>query len=275
VKQARGAKSPRKAQEPRTGKPARARLKVSKKKGPLKASGRGPYHHGNLGEALVEATLHLLKEKGPERVTVREAAKRAGVSSGAPFRHFPTRTALLTAVAEQAMARFRDEIVAALGEAETDEPLARFHALGTAYLRWATRNPMHFRVISDRSLIDFEGSELLRRNNAEIRGLMEQLLADAQRRGLLRTVDVALVPVAAHALVYGLARTYVDGRSSERDIAPKMAGRQMQAALQLFTDSLRAKVPATTRAKTKARARRQASLARRTRGARGRDRDRR
>jgi AcrR family transcriptional regulator len=160
------------------------------------------------------------------------------VLSGAPFRHFPTRTALLTAVAEQAMGQFREEIVTALGQAGADDPLARFSALGTAYLRWATRNPAHFRAITDRSLVDFEGSESLRRDSAEIRELMDRLLPEAERGGLLRPVDVTLVPIAARALVYGLARMCVDGHLAEWDVPPDVAERQMQAALHLFTGSL-------------------------------------
>ena len=219
-------------------------LRGPKQNGKAKPRKRAParrrYHHGNLREALIEATLRLIEEIGPERVTVRAAATRAGVSSGAPFRHFPTRTALLTAVAEQAMARFRREIVTALDQAADDEPLARFYALGTAYLRWASRNPTHFRVISDRNLVDFESSESLRRDNAEIRELMERLLAEAHRGGVLRPADVTLAPVAASALVYGLARMYVDGHLSQWDTDPDEAERQMQAALHLFAESLRA-----------------------------------
>jgi AcrR family transcriptional regulator len=207
------------------------------------ATRRETYHHGSLREALITATLDLLEEGGPERVTVREAAKRAGVSSGAPFRHFPTRTALLTAVAEQAMGRFRAEIATALDEAAHDDPLARFRAVGTAYLRWALRNPTHFRLISDRSLIDFEGSEVLRRENREIRGLMEALLADAERRGMLRPMDVSLVPVAARALVYGLARMHVDGHLAQWDVAPEAAERQLQAAMDLVIGSLSTSPP--------------------------------
>ena len=70
---------------------------------------RTSYRHGNLREALIEAAIQLVEEVGPENVSVREAAKRAGVSPGAPFRHFASKTALLTAVADQAMGLFRAE----------------------------------------------------------------------------------------------------------------------------------------------------------------------
>jgi AcrR family transcriptional regulator len=220
--------------------------------GPAKAKRRQGYHHGNLREALIEATLQLLEEGGPERVTVREAGKRLGVSSGAPFRHFPTRMALLTAVAEQAMGRFRAEIDIALAQVDADDPLARFQAVGTAYLRWAIGNPMPFRVISDRSLVDLDGSEIFRRHNAEIRGLMDELLAEAGQRGLIRMLDATVVPLAARALVYGLARMHVDGHLAQWGVASDEAERRLQAALDLVIGSFStAPAPKPVRARTK------------------------
>src|SRR3989442_1512708 len=118
---------------------SRPRASTTPQAARAKTPHRRGYHHGNLGEALIEATLGLIRQGGPEAVTVREVAKRAGVSSGAPFGLFSPRPALLPAVAEQAMAGFREEIVAALDQTDADDPLARFHALGTAYLRWASR----------------------------------------------------------------------------------------------------------------------------------------
>jgi len=170
---------------------------------------RTSYHHGHLREALIASALKMVKEQGAESVSVREVAKRAGVSSGAPFRHFPSRTTLMTAVAEQAMRRFRGEIVHALEEVKSDEPLARFRALGTAYMRWVVRNPEHFQVISNRTLIDFDGSASLRRDNAEIRELMEQLLSEQRQDAPLLQDDLKVISFTARALAYGIARMYV------------------------------------------------------------------
>ena len=100
-----------------------------------KTPGLTSYHHGNLREALIDAAVQLVEEGGPENVSVREVAKRAGVSPGAPFRHFSSKTALMTAVAEQAMSRFRAEITNAVDNVATDDPIERFAAVGVAYLR--------------------------------------------------------------------------------------------------------------------------------------------
>src|SRR6185369_8683405 len=115
-----------------------------------------PYHHGDLRRVLIDAALQLVGEGGAQAVSVREAARRAGVSPGAPFRHFPSRDALMQVVAEEAQRRFRAEIEAALAGAPAGDPLGRFRCLGLAYLRWAMRNPTHFEVISSRRFFDHD-----------------------------------------------------------------------------------------------------------------------
>src|SRR6202045_4013435 len=130
-----------------------------------------PYHHGDLKRVLVDAALALVEEGGVEAVSVREAARRAGVSPGAPFRHFPSRAALMTAVAEEAQRRFRAEIEVALSEVPAGDPLARFRALGMAYLRWAMRNPAHFEIISNGRFFDHGKATELSRDNAELIGM--------------------------------------------------------------------------------------------------------
>src|SRR5262245_8711689 len=203
------------------------------------ARGRRTYHHGNLRQALVDATLELVAEHGPEAATVRDAAKRAGVSPGAPFRHFPNRKALMTAVAEEAMGRLREEIAAALSKETSDDPLARLRAVGGGYLRWATRNPTHFRVISDRALIDFEGSVSLRKDNDELRALMADLLGEAQRRGLMPQRDLRSSVLLARATSYGLARMLVDGQLPSWGVPQAEAGRTLTTVLDLFIATLR------------------------------------
>jgi AcrR family transcriptional regulator len=170
-----------------------------------------PYHHGKLKEALVAAALALAQEVGVEGVTVREAARRAGVSSAAPFRHFPDREALMAAVAAEALRRFRVEIDVALGEAPAGDPLARFRAMGLAYIRWALGNPAHFTIISSRNLFDFERSEAVSDDNAEIISMVESALAEAAELGLLGSADLKLLQIAGRALVYGFARMVIDG----------------------------------------------------------------
>jgi AcrR family transcriptional regulator len=175
-----------------------------------------PYHHGNLVEALIAATVELIEERGVEQLSVRAAAKRAGVSPGAPFRHFRSKTALLTAVAEQAMDRLTEAVTKTVSNVGSADPAAAFEAIGQGYLEWAMTNPTHFQIISSRTLIDFEASSSLRDQNRAIRQTMVDLLIQAQQQGQLAPdVDLAHLVLAARAYVYGLARMAIDGHFPE------------------------------------------------------------
>src|SRR6201996_8802910 len=154
-----------------------------------------PYHHGDLRRALIDAALKLAEEGGPEAINVREAARRAGVSPGAPFRHFENRAALMTAVAEEAQQRFRTEIDAALARAPAGDPLKRFRSFGLAYLRWAMRNPAHFEIISSGRHFDHDGASAVSRDNAELVQLTERMLADAYAQGQLRIPDLKRIKI--------------------------------------------------------------------------------
>ncbi len=173
-----------------------------------------------------------------DAVSVREAARRAGVSPGAPFRHFPSRDALMQAVAEEAQRRFRAEIEAALAASPPGDPLGRFRALGLAYLRWAMRNPTHFEVISSRRLFHHDRAAALTSDNAELIALTERTLADAFTAGQLRTADLKAVQIAGRALVYGFARMNIDGHFPRWGVAAPEAERTAAAILDLFIDGI-------------------------------------
>jgi AcrR family transcriptional regulator len=199
---------------------------------------RGAYHHGNLRRALIDAALDLAREGGTEAVTVREAARRAGVSAGAPFRHFADRTMLMTAVAEEAMGRLRAEIDVGPVAERTSDPMHRLHALGTAYLRWVESNPTHFQIVSRRDSIDFEGSAALVADNAAIQSLMRALLVEAREQGRLRPADLRLTEIVSRAFVYGLARMHTDGHFPSWNVPQDETGAVMARALGLFMSLL-------------------------------------
>jgi AcrR family transcriptional regulator len=206
---------------------------MSAKSGRLPPAER-PYHHGDLRRVLTDAALKLAEEGGPEAVSVREAARRAGVSAGAPFRHFESRHALMTAVAEEAQRRFRAEIERALAGAPADDPLQRFRKLGLAYLRWAMKNPAHFEIISSGRHFDHDAAAALSRDNAELVALTERTLAEAFEKGQLKPADLKQVQIAGRALVYGFARMNVDGHFPRWGVAKGEAGRMAEAVIDLF-----------------------------------------
>jgi len=197
-----------------------------------------PYHHGDLRRVLIDAALQSAEEGGAAAVSVREAARRAGVSPGAPFRHFESRDALMTAVAEEAQRRFRAEIEAALAEVPANDPLRRFRSFGLAYLRWAMRNPAHFEIISSGRYFDHDGAANLSRDNAELIGMIERMLAQALAAGALRTSELKPVLIAGRALVYGFARMNIDGHFPRWGVAEAEAERTAEAILDLFIEGI-------------------------------------
>ncbi len=197
-----------------------------------------PYHHGDLRRVLIDAALGLVEEGGAGAVSVREAARRAGVSPGAPFRHFPSREALMMAVAEEAQRRFRAEIDAALKGAPAGNPLARFRSFGLAYLHWAMRNPAHFEIISTGRYFDHDRATELSRDNAEVIGMTERTLADAFALGQLRSQDLKAVQVAGRALVYGFARMKIDGHFPRWGVAEADTEHTAEAIVDLFIEGI-------------------------------------
>ena len=197
-----------------------------------------PSHHGDLRRALIDAALRLAEQGGVEGISVREAARLAGVSPGAPFRHFETRDALMTAVAEEAQRRFRVEIDTVLAEAPASDPLSRFRSFGLAYLRWAMRNPAHFEIISTGRYFNHDGAAALSRDNAELIAMIERLLEDALAQGQLRPSDLKTLKVAGRALVYGFARMNLDGHLPRWGVADEDIERTAEAVLDLFVGAI-------------------------------------
>jgi AcrR family transcriptional regulator len=103
------------------------------------SSGRRGYHHGNLREALIGAARDLLAERGPEGFTLIDAARRAGVSPAAPYRHFRDKDALLAAVALEGFRTFGARQAGAMRGAA--DPVSAFRAMGLAYLAFAREEP--------------------------------------------------------------------------------------------------------------------------------------
>ena len=104
---------------------------------------RRGYHHGNLREALVEAAAALIAEKGPAGFTIAEAARLAGVSPGAPYRHFRDAEALLAEVALRGFQHFTAALIRAWNNGRPDL-LSAFEALGRAYLAFARSEPAYY-----------------------------------------------------------------------------------------------------------------------------------
>uniref|UniRef100_Q07HF2 Transcriptional regulator, TetR family n=1 Tax=Rhodopseudomonas palustris (strain BisA53) TaxID=316055 RepID=Q07HF2_RHOP5 len=101
------------------------------------------YHHGNLKEALLQAALGLIAEKGPGGFTFADAARMAGVSPAAPYRHFRDRDDLLSSIAQRGFEQFESVLSTAWDDGRPDT-VSAFMRVGKAYLAFARREPAYY-----------------------------------------------------------------------------------------------------------------------------------
>jgi len=134
------------------------------------------YHHGDLRVALIEASFASLAEYGLQRFSVAAVARRLGVSSAAPYRHFPDRDHLLSAVSAVAARELREEIVAAADAAGADE-VDRLAAVAGAYVRFMTRTGAGFHVIFAAGLSALHDEERREQTRALMTTLIELAVA--------------------------------------------------------------------------------------------------
>lgn len=172
------------------------------------AQSKTGYHHGDLRRALIEASLALVSEEGFSALTLREVARRAGVTHAAPYRHFPDKEALLAAVAEEG---FR--AMAALMRERMDKvegPVERLGACGVAYVLFAVQHPAHFRVMFGPHFAKPRDHEGLAKEGSTAFGLLVQSIVQGQQAGLLREGEPLPLALMAWSQVHGLASLLVD-----------------------------------------------------------------
>lgn len=173
------------------------------------------YHHGNLKEALLRAALELIAKKGPGGFTFAEAARWAGVSPAAPYRHFRDRDELLASVALRGFQQFEAALARAWDEGRP-EPFAAFDRLGKAYLEFARTEPAYYSAMFEAGIPLDTSPELVRAG--------EQAFAVLRRAtdALVATIPVSQRPpvgmMALHvwSLSHGIASLFARGDAGRR-----------------------------------------------------------
>jgi len=158
---------------------------------------------------LLATALRLVEEEDLDALTLREVARRAGVTHSAPYHHFPTKEALLAAVAEEGFRELYTEQLQAAAKAGTD-PVARLKSLGVAYVSYAARHPGRFRVMFRNTKEGWFGHPAVLEASQLSFVLLTSTADDARRAG---KVDVELFEfvLAAWSVVHGLATLWLDG----------------------------------------------------------------
>lgn len=174
-----------------------------------------PYHHGNLGPALVEAALALLHETQDWAFSLREVARRAGVSHNAPYKHFPEKRDLLAAVAARGFEALAERTLAAL-EGLTDAR-ARLLACGRAFVALGIANPALYRLMFSAVLTSPDAGRppIEKAAAAKARAIVDATLADAVQSGALpasmaNPSERGAASLAMWSLMHGLTMLAID-----------------------------------------------------------------
>jgi AcrR family transcriptional regulator len=187
-----------------------------------------PYHHGDLRRALIETALGMVTEEGAWNFTLREVARRAGVSHAAPYNHFADKSALLAEVAAlgyQALGRDM--------EAAGHRPRSSRQALlglATAYVRFGIEHPAHYRLMFGPELADKERYPVLQQASDATFAALTRALERGQAAGDVRRGSVRDQAVVAWSLVHGLTTLLIDQRLSFLGLSAGEAERQAKSA---------------------------------------------
>ncbi len=176
------------------------------------------YHHGDLRRALVEAALALVSEEQDWGFSLREVARRAGVSHNAPYNHFAEKRDLLGAVAAVGFERLRDQMLAASAKATAAD--AALLAVAQAYAGLAIENPALFRLMFGPALAtaDLGRPEAALVAGAEARAVLEEIVLRGARDGLFAVAPddaqaLAMATLACWSAVHGLTMLVIDGKA--------------------------------------------------------------
>jgi AcrR family transcriptional regulator len=184
-------------------------------KGQAKQPARRGYHHGNLRRGLLDAAIALIKADGADALTLRGAARAAGVSPAAPYRHFTDKDELLAAVAEEGF-RLMTTGMRTAAAAHPDDPIGALRACGLAYIAFARAHPAHFRVMFGRYVAKRAAHPDLREAAGEAFAQVEACILAGQNAGFVVEGDVTSLAIASWATIHGLASLLVDGQLEER-----------------------------------------------------------
>ena len=195
------------------------------------------YHHGDLRRALIETTLAMLTEEGAWNFTLREVARRAGVSHTAPYNHFTDKSALLAEVAALGFQKLQERMAAA-ARAHPRSARQALLAIAGAYVRFGVEQPAHYRLMFGPELADKAAHPNLQAAGDATFAELTSALARGQASGEIRSGPVQELALAAWSLVHGMATLFIDQRLGFLGVSSAEAERQAHAAATTLCDGL-------------------------------------
>jgi AcrR family transcriptional regulator len=198
--------------------------------------GRRGYHHGNLREALIEAALALIAAKGPFGFTVAEAARSAGVSPAAPYRHFRDRDELMAEVARRGFERFALDLERAWNNGLPD-PITAFERVGRAYLAFARAEPAYYAAMFEAG-VPAEGNPELQAAGERAFGILRQAAATlAARLPEGQRPPALMMALHVWSMAHGIASLFTRGEAAGQRL-PMSTGDLLEAGVLIYLRGL-------------------------------------
>ncbi|MEE2860566.1 MAG: TetR/AcrR family transcriptional regulator [Pseudomonadota bacterium] len=198
--------------------------------------GRKSYHHGNLRQALVEATAALIETQGPQAFTLAEAARSAEVSAAAPYRHFKGRDDLLEEVARQGFVEFTARLEAAFDQGRP-KPLTAFLRMGQAYLDFAAERPGYYMAMFESGVSVVGNAELAAASDRALGVLVTAAEALSSRLPAADRPPARMVANHIWALSHGVVELFGRGRPGSR--SPVAASEMLESGALIYLRGLR------------------------------------
>ena len=168
------------------------------------------YHHGDLRRALLDSALAIIEEQDVSTLSLRQVARRAGVSHTAPYRQFADKEELLAAVAEEGFQEFSRYLEQARDAESTS--LNQLQATGNAYVEYALRYPTHYRVMFGSYCHDADAFPSLTTTANQSFQILVEIIEAGQATEDIKPGEPQLLALANWSLVHGLAMLLLDNR---------------------------------------------------------------
>ena len=194
------------------------------------------YHHGNLKEALIQAARELIAEKGPAGFTFADAARSAGVSPAAPYRHFRDREALLADVAREGFGRFEAMLATGWANGKPDA-ITAFHNIGRAYLAFARAEPAYYAAMFESGLPPDANPELRAAGDKVFAVLRTAADTLAAMLPTGRRPPAMMMSLHVWGMAHGIASLFGRGDAGRRTL-PMSAEELLESAMLIYLQGL-------------------------------------
>lgn len=209
---------------------------MDRQKGYGGRGGRRGYHHGNLREALINAALGLISEKGTAGFTFADAARAAGVSAAAPYRHFRDRDALMADVAQRGFEQLEGDL--ALAAVKGDQsPVAVIDRIARAYLDFTRREPAQFSAMFESGQVFTESSDVRLASDRVFNVMLDACKTLVETQPADQRAPAMMIALHINALTHGVASLFARGDESRRPI-PMPPEQLLEAGILVYLEGL-------------------------------------